>query len=303
MEEDSKTTEWALLFPLKAGLFAFKSSTVVNHSAPDTSESSSKDTKILQRDCLDDGKLEDSFSTTSNIANSRMKMRRRSSMSDIDKFTSSIGLLPDLVRYTGGSSTPSSYHLRVGGDGYDSVPHSPGTTRRSNTSDIGACGSIGDLMNMKRFGGSSWSVRSCTETIIARTVPLSTVTPKGSSPPSPLQDYKQQLELLRIDSRDGEQSSSFEDVDCDGTEEDSEPPQKLTCSQRTERLSRLIRQQRGSIFVHTSKTVCCISIKVRIEDFTPLAFCVVYFKYKVIKTFKHKYLKISQHPLLHMLST
>jgi hypothetical protein len=256
MDEDPKTTEWALLFPLKAGLFAFKSSTVITHSAPDTSEPSSEDTKTRQRECLDDGKLEDSFPTISSTANSRLKMRRRSSMSDIDKFTSSVGLPPDLVRYTGGSSTPTSYHLRVSGDGYDSVPHSPGTSRRSNTPDIGACGSIGDLMNMKRFGGSSWSVRSCTETIIAKTVPLSTVTPRGSSPPSPLQDYKQQPELPRIDSRDGERSSSFEDVEYDG--EDSGSPPKLTCSQRTERLSRLIRQQRGSIFVNTSKTVCFI---------------------------------------------
>lgn len=278
MEEDSKTTEWALLFPLKAGLFAFKSSTVVNHSDPNSDVSSSKDTKILQRDCLDDGKLEDSFCTISNPASSRMKMRRRSSMSDIDKFTSSVGLLPDLVRYTGGSNTASGYHLRVGGDGYDSVPHSPGTSRRSNTPDIGACGSIGDLMNMKRYGGSSWSVRSCTETIIAKTVPLSTVTPRGSAPPSPLQDHKQHPELPRIDSREVELSSSSEDVEYDGDEEDSGPPPKLTCSQRTERLSRLIRQQRGSIFVHTSKTVRCIFMKIRIEGFIPLTFCVYCFK-------------------------
>lgn len=258
MEEDSKSTEWALLFPLKAGLFAFKSSSGINHPVPDTNEPSSKATQILQTVCLDGGKLEDSFSTTSNTANSRMKMRRRSSMSDIDKFTSSVGLLPDLVPHTGGSNTSSSCHLRVSGDGYDSVPHSPATSRRSMTPDIGACGSIGDLMNMKRYGGSSWSVRSCTETIIAKTVPLSTVTPRGSSPPSPLQDHKQHPELERIDSRDGEQSSCPEDVEYEGAEEDSEPPTKLTCSQRTERLSRLIRQQRGSIFLHTSKTVSCI---------------------------------------------
>jgi hypothetical protein len=254
MEEDSKTTEWALLFPLKAGLFAFKSSTVINHSVRDINESNSEDDKIPQRDGQIDGKQEETFPT---ISNPRMRMRRRSSMSDIDKFTSSIGRSSDLGRYTGSSNTPSSYHLRVSADGYDSVPHSPGTPRRSNTPDIGACGSIGDLMNMKRYGGSSWSVRSCTETIIAKTVPLSTVTPRGSGPPSPLQDHQQQQqsELPRIDSRDGEQFSSSENVRDEETEDNCGPPPKLTCSQRTERLSRLIRQQRASIFVPVCGTL------------------------------------------------
>jgi hypothetical protein len=109
---------------------------------------------------------------------------------------------------------------------------------------------------MKRYGGSSWSVRSCTETIIAKTVPLSTVTPRGSAPPSPLQDHKQQQELPRIDSKDGERFSSSEDLEYeDEIKDDSGSPPKLTCSQRTERLSRLLRQQRASIFVHTRKPV------------------------------------------------
>lgn len=251
MEEDSKNTEWALLFPLKTGLFAFKSSTAVNRSVSDTSESSSKDNTTAQKASHDGGTLEEPFST---ISNPRMKTRRRSSMSDIDKFTSSVAI--PTVRYTGGSSTPNSHHLRVGGDGYDSVPHSPGTPRRSNTPDIGACGSIGDLMNMKRYGGSSWSVRSCTETIIAKTVPLSTVTPRGSAPPSPPQDHKQQTELPRIDSKDSERCTSSEDLeDEDESKDDPGSPLKLTCSQRTERLSRLIRAQRASRILHTRKPV------------------------------------------------
>jgi hypothetical protein len=270
MEEDSKTTEWALLFPLKAGLFAFKSSTVINHSVPDTSEPN-EGNMTLQRESQIDGKMEETFPT---ISNPRMKMRRRSSMSDIDKFTSSLGRSADLVRYGGSSNTPNSYHLRVSGDGYDSMPHSPGTPRRSNTPDIGACGSIGDLMNMKRYGGSSWSLRSCTETIIAKTVPLSTVTPRGSAPPSPLQDHKQQSELPRIDDRDGEQFSSSENMEDEETEDDCGPPPKLTCSQRTERLSRLIRQQRASIFVHTPRPVCCTYLELSIKDFKPLTTCV-----------------------------
>lgn len=269
MEEDSKTTQLALLFPLKAGLFAFKSSTVINHSVPETSESN-KDNMTLQRDSQIDGKLEEPFPT---ISNPRMKMRRRSSMSDIDKFTSSVGRSPDLARYAGSSNTPNSCHLRVSGDGYDSMPHSPGTPRRSNTPDIGACGSIGDLMNMKRYGGSSWSVRSCTETIIAKTVPLSTVTPRGSAPPSPLEDHKQQSELPRIDDRDSEQFSSSENVE-DKTEDDSGPQPKLTCSQRTERLSRLIRQQRASIFIHTPRPVCCICMERSIKDLNPQTVCI-----------------------------
>jgi len=246
MEEDSKNTEWALLFPLKTGLFAFKSSNVINHSVSDTSESSNKDNTTVQRASHDGGTLEEPFST---ISNARMKMRRRSSMSDIDKFTSSVGI--PTVRCTGGSSNPNSHHLRVGGEGYDSVPHSPGTPRRSNTPDIGACGSIGDLMNLKRYGGSSWSVRS-TETRIAKTVPLSTVTPRGSAPPSPPQDHKQQTELPRIDSKDSERCTSSKDLE---DEEDSGSPSKLTCSQRTERLSRLIRAQRTSRILHTRKPV------------------------------------------------
>jgi hypothetical protein len=273
MEEEPKTTEWALLFPLKAGMFAFKSSTVISHSVPDTSDSNSEGNKMLQRESQIDGKQEETFPT---ISNPRMKMRRRSSMSDIDKFTSSIGRSSDLARHTGSSNTPSSYHLRVSTDGCDSVPHSPGTPRRSNTPDIGACGSIGDLMNMKRYGGSSWSVRSCTETIIAKTVPLSTVTPRGSAPHSPLQDHKEQAELPRIDSRDGEQHSLSENVDDEETEDVCGPPPKLTCSQRTERLSRLIRQQRASIFVNTPVPVCCTLMECSIKYFNPLAFCVFY---------------------------
>ncbi|PNF35927.1 hypothetical protein B7P43_G03530 [Cryptotermes secundus] len=271
MEEESKTTEWALLFPLKAGLFPFKSSTVINHSVPNTSEPN-KGNMNLQRDSQIDGKVEEPFPT---VSNPRMKMRRRSSMSDIDKFTSSIGRSPELARYAGSNNTPNSYHhLRVSGDGYDSMPHSPGTPRRSNTPDIGACGSIGDLMNMKRYGGSSWSVRSCTETIIAKTVPLSTVTPRGSAPPSPLEDHKQQPELPRIEDRDSEQFSSSENVEDEETEDDSGPPPKLTCSQRTERLSRLIRQQRASIFVHTPRPVCCIRMKRGVKDINPVTICV-----------------------------
>lgn len=80
-------------------------------------------------------------------------------------------------------------------------------------------GSFGDLMNQKKFGSSQWSVRS--ETIIAKTVPLSTVTPRNSPTPSrwnivfPMEDIEN---------------------------EESGP---LTSVQRTNKLSRLIRHQRN----------------------------------------------------------
>ncbi|KAJ9574569.1 hypothetical protein L9F63_008265, partial [Diploptera punctata] len=173
----------------------------------------------------DSGKLDENYFP----APAAMKLRRRSSMSDIDKGTSQ-----------------SSHHLRVSGDGYDSVPHSPGTPRRSNTPDIGACSSIGDLMNLK-YRGSTWSVRSCQETLIAKMVPLDTVTPRGSAPPSPLQDHKQQ-DLSHIGSKESDTSSSeFEDELDDVV--NGMPQRKLTCSERTRNLSRLIRRQRGSIFI------------------------------------------------------
>ncbi|KXZ75740.1 hypothetical protein TcasGA2_TC035020 [Tribolium castaneum] len=154
---DSHSTEWALLFPLKAGLFTMKSST----------------------------------SLKTNPSTPRLRMRRGSSMSDLDKLSST---LPDLVR----STTTNT-----------SLPHSPHLSRSflsSNTPSVR--GSIGDLMNQKKYGSSQWSVRS--ETLIARTVPLSTVTTKSLSP-------------LEVEVEEG----------------------PLTAAQRTKKLSRLIKQQRS----------------------------------------------------------
>lgn len=74
-------------------------------------------------------------------------------------------------------------------------------------------------MNQKKFGSSQWSVRS--ETLIAKTVPLSTVTPRNSPTPSrwnvgfPMEDIEN---------------------------EDNGP---LTSIQRTNKLSKLIRHQRN----------------------------------------------------------
>lgn len=77
-------------------------------------------------------------------------------------------------------------------------------------------------MNQKRFGSSQWSVRS--ESLIAKTVPLSTVTPRHS--PTPLHSEKLPMEDIAAD----------DDV-CG----------PLTTAQRAQRLSRLIKQQRACL--------------------------------------------------------
>lgn len=186
--EDVHNTQWALLFPLKAGFLAMRSETV---------------TRSVDR-------LKQHRPSKKDIENSRLNMRRGSSMSEIDKLAS--GALPDLVR-----STTTNNQLSASSA---SVPHSPYFSRSviSNTNSVR--GSIGDLMNQKKYGSSQWSVRS--ETIIARTVPLSTVTPRHS-PPMPYPEC---------------QEDSFEDGDGLGS---------LTAAQRTQRLSRLIKQQRASL--------------------------------------------------------
>lgn len=168
-----RNTEWALLFPLKAGLFAMKSSTKVKVTK---SKSTEKD---------------------------RSKMRRGSSLSDLDRLT----VNKEFVR-----STTTNQHLAASPV---SLPQSPYLSRSllsSNTTSLK--GSIGDLMNQKKYGSSQWSVRS--ESLIAKTMPLTTVTarpsPRGST--------------LVI-------TSDFDD-------EVWETKGPLTTAQRTQKLSKLI---------------------------------------------------------------
>lgn len=85
-------------------------------------------------------------------------------------------------------------------------------------------------MNQKRFGSSQWSVRS--ETLIAKTVPLSTVTPRNSPTPS-------KWDVV----------FPMEDTEND---EDIGP---LTSAQRTNKLSRLLRHQRH--FLKTKEQMVC----------------------------------------------
>lgn len=184
--EDTHNTEWALLFPLKAGLFAMKSSssTEIKKKYPDYPEPT------------------------------RLCIRRGSSMSEIDKLSAS--QLPDLVRSTTANQHLSSFRSPAG-----SLPHSPYLSRSflSNDNTPSIRGSIGDLMNQKKYGSSQWSVRS--ETLIAKTVPLSTVTPKT---PSSLKSLNGSVVFDEVNVLYGEGP--------------------LTAAQRTRRLAWLIKQQR-----------------------------------------------------------
>lgn len=214
----SDTCEWSNLFPLKTTLF---------------SKSKKPDKKPHHAE--------------------HNRLRRGSSMSDLDKLgalhvnhddTNSLNAsgaaIPELVR---SSTTANKLCTSLTSKGYDSVPQSPALSRNflCNTGSCNVRGSIGDLMNQKKFGGSSWSVRS--ETLIAKTVPLSTVTCRYS-PPSPLQHE----EIIRheiIKERITELERSPDEVDVPSVVKGS----PLTAAQRTQRLSRLIKQQRTSFII------------------------------------------------------
>ncbi|EZA60328.1 hypothetical protein X777_13417 [Ooceraea biroi] len=185
METREKSTEWALLFPLKAGLFAVKSS--LSLRSVGRSERDGKD-KLPKKNLP------------------RARIRRGSSLSDLDKLQNK-QVLPDVVKST---------------EKCESLPHSPALSRTNlQLGSSSVRGSIGDLMNMKKYGGSTWSVRS--ETLIAKAVPLSTVTSKQS--PS-------------IDkSLEGDLEKEMQD-------EFPVTGKPLTCAQRTQRLSWLIKKQR-----------------------------------------------------------
>lgn len=183
MENKARSTEWALLFPLKAGLFAMKTSI--------SSGSVSREKEKISRE---------------GYVQSRVRIRRGSSLSDLGKLIQTHLTLPDVVRSTE--------------KGSESLPHSPALSRTNlQLGSTQVRGSIGDLMNLKKYGGSTWSVRS--ETLIAKVVPLSTVTPKQCSP----------------------EEKADEDVLEDFVEYQRGRGQ-LTCAQRIVRLSKLIKKQR-----------------------------------------------------------
>lgn len=189
------STEWALLFPLRAGLFSVKSSVV----SLETERRMASTAASLH-------------GSTEELA-PRLRLRRRSSMSDLDKIA-------------GLKAEPSR----------SATSHSCDSTR----------GSIGDFMNYKRFGGSGCRLG---DSALARTMPLSTVTtrsreefsrqPSTDSLPRARKFGLVFSENLLIQYAEARASTCLEDVDG----EDSGP---LTGSQRTERLSRIIREQRST---------------------------------------------------------
>lgn len=142
------------------------------------------------------------------------RIRRGSSLSDLDKLQNK----PDVARSTEKCS--------------ESLPHSPALSRTNlQSGNLYVRGSIGDLMNMKKYGASTWSVRS--ESLIARVVPLSTVTPRQSPP------------------REKSEPEDLEDEMQDDFHVSGKP---LTCAQRTQRLSKLIKKHRR-IMVFSPRSV------------------------------------------------
>ncbi|XP_057665673.1 uncharacterized protein LOC130899622 [Diorhabda carinulata] len=138
------------------------------------------------------------------------EMRRGSSLTNLNEILKS---LPDLVR-----CTTTDQQLFVSSDDYlQTSPNLSRSLRASSNAMSEKGGSFGDLMNMKQFGSSSWSVRS--ETLVALTVPLSTVTPRGS--------FREEEECTN-----GTNGILTVSDDC------------LTSEQRTLRLSKLLAQHR-----------------------------------------------------------
>lgn len=178
MEKKELSTEWALLFPLKTGLLALRS------SIPERT----KESKLVNKRII----------------------RRGSSLSELDKLQPKL-ILPDIVR-----STERSYEF---------IPRSPTLlSTEFRISNDHMC-SIGDLMNLERFGGSNWSVRS--ETLVARIVPLSTVTSKPNFP------LNRSTKTFSCKVPDFRQVQKFE----------TPSNAILTSAQRTSRLSKLIKKQ------------------------------------------------------------
>ena len=176
---DHAVCDWSLLIPIKTSLFTNKSYSKSCDPIKKTPQ------KIQKND------------------NDRLRMRRGSSMSELDKISG--GALPDLVR-----STTANNRLAASPVSTPLTPHLSNCCVR---------GSIGDLMNQKMYGGSCWS----SDTLVARTVPLSTVTGH-----KPAMSSLEPLSVVVVD-------SSTEEVEVSGP---------LTVAQRAQRLSRLIKQQR-----------------------------------------------------------
>ncbi|CAB3386059.1 Hypothetical predicted protein [Cloeon dipterum] len=152
--EERMCTQFALLYPLRAGLFGVKSGSSTSLPAPN--------------------KLEPRPVAMRERAH-QLCRRRGSSMSELDKVQ-----IQQLER---GRLDERRDAQQQRTSGYDTAPHSPALHRRAflDSAD-NVRGSIGDLMNLKQYG-SVWSVRSATESI-AHAVPLATVTPRRMAEPT-----------------------------------------------------------------------------------------------------------------------
>ncbi|KAK3916295.1 Peroxisomal biogenesis factor 6, partial [Frankliniella fusca] len=214
-------------------------------------------------------------------AGARLRMRRGSSMTDLDRLgtamTATLGAT--LTRVSSGADAADMDHHM------DHLDHMDTGGRQS------CCSSFGDLMNWKRFGdgvaaagggggvglrgGSSWSLAT-SDTLIARTVPLSTVTPRSTLPrrgqgqgrfwleaDAAREDFAALRSLSDLDS-DSIDMIIRKSAECLATglatgmasdpqaaqlvqqlahlaEEDDKQLKNLTSSQRTERLARLLK--------------------------------------------------------------
>ena len=203
MDSPEHSTQMALLFPLQAGLCFVKAASPGPGAglAPATAPA----------------RLRPPAAPAAAAAAARVRMRRGSSLTELDRVAAAAAA----ARACAPIPPPASAAV--------SEPHSPASLSASRRLLAGQPvaargGSIGDLMNWKRYGegGSAWSVGT-TESLVARTVPLSTVTPRTPRTPT----------------------RSFEDPD-DVPPDLLEGVFGLSCAQRTERLSQLIRQQQKS---------------------------------------------------------
>jgi len=200
--EERIGTQFALLYPLRAGLFGVKSGSSTSlPAAPKVEEK----VRLMSK-------------------SRRFSQRRGSSMSELDR----VQIDPPDDEEEGdaaGTDQPPCYQRTSGPDA--ATPLTPVLQRRVflDSSD-NIRGSIGDLMNLKQYG-SVWSVRSATDSIAAA-VPLTTIT------------HRRMLEAP--EEFDAAEAMAPVDDDMLSQLPHIAGARPLTIVQRTERLSRLIRR-------------------------------------------------------------
>ncbi|KAG8236061.1 hypothetical protein J437_LFUL011984 [Ladona fulva] len=234
-----RTTELALLFPLKASLFPAKSPSPQSPNSPNP-----------------------------NLACPRLRLRRGSSLSDLATLQQQ-GELEDTLGECD-SGPPSLMPPGAGRKrGCDTAPQSPASGRRVGVvggrrrllpGEEARGGSIGDLMNLKQYG-SVWSVRSATESI-AEAVPLTTVTPSkphgGACPSELAAALEAAIEGLERPPSSPPLRKVREYLLEAGNavvETPRIPRRVLTGWERTQRLSRLIKEHQEAILEHPIRRI------------------------------------------------